>query len=35
MHDPERFLAHVGVAVTPREERVGQVTADLGEVVWE
>ncbi|HIZ18694.1 MAG TPA: dihydropteroate synthase [Candidatus Olsenella stercoravium] len=35
MHDPERFLAHAGVAVTPREERVGQVTADLGEVTWE
>ena len=35
MHDPERFLAHAGVNVTPREERVGQVTADLGEVAWE
>lgn len=35
MHDPERFLAHAGVAVTPRDQRVGQVTADLGEVAWE
>ena len=35
MHDPERFLAHAGVRVLPREERVGQVTADLGEVAWE
>ncbi|HIZ46310.1 MAG TPA: dihydropteroate synthase [Candidatus Olsenella pullistercoris] len=35
MHDPERFLAHAGVAVTPRDERVGHVTADLGEVAWE
>lgn len=35
MHDPERFLAHGGVSVSPREERVGHVTADLGEVAWE
>lgn len=35
MHDPERFLAHAGVRVAPREERVGHVTAELGEVVWE
>ena len=35
MHDPERFLAHAGVSVLPREERVGQVTADLGEIAWE
>lgn len=35
MHDPERFLAHGGVPVTPREDRVGHVTADLGEVAWE
>ena len=35
MHSPERFLAHAGVEVAPREERVGHVTADLGEVAWE
>ena len=35
MHDPERFLSHAGVTVTPRDDRVGHVTADLGEVVWE
>ena len=35
MHAPERFLAHAGVKVLPREERVGQVTADLGEIAWE
>lgn len=35
MHDPERFLAHAGVPVTPRDDRVGHVTADLGEVAWE
>ncbi|WP_455137130.1 dihydropteroate synthase [Thermophilibacter sp.] len=35
MHDPERFLAHAGIEVVPRDERVGRVTADLGEVVWE
>ena len=35
MHDPVRFLAHGGVTVLPREERVGQVTSDLGEVEWE
>ncbi len=35
MHDPARFLAHSGVDVKPREERVGLVRAELGEVVWE
>ena len=35
MHAPERFLAHVGVEVAPRDERVGHVTSDLGEVRWE
>ena len=35
MHAPERFLAHGGISVTPREDRVGHVTADLGEVAWE
>ncbi len=35
MHDPARFLSHSGVEVKPREERVGLVRADLGEVVWE
>lgn len=35
MHDPARFLAHSGVAVKPREERVGLVRAELGEVMWE
>ena len=35
MHDPVRFLTHGGVEVLPREQRVGLVTADLGEVAWE
>ena len=35
MHDPERFLTHAGVKVTPREDRVGHVMADLGEIAWE
>lgn len=35
MHDPVRFLAHSGIEVTPREERVGIVREDLGEVTWE
>lgn len=35
MHAPERFLAHAGVEVAPRDERVGHVTSDLGEVAWE
>ncbi len=35
MHDPVRFLSHGGVKVLPREERVGHVTSDLGEIVWE
>jgi dihydropteroate synthase len=34
MHDPVRFLAHGGIQVLPREQRVGQVTSDLGEVAW-
>lgn len=35
MHDPVRFLSHSGVSVLDPEDRVGQVTADLGEVAWE
>lgn len=35
MHDPERFLAHAGISVLPREQRVGLVRADLGELAWE
>ena len=35
MHDPVRFLTHSGVEVVPSDQRVGHVTADLGEVVWE
>lgn len=35
MHDPVRFLAHAGVSVLPREQRVGLVRADLGELAWE
>ena len=35
MHDPVRFLEHAGVHVLPREERVGLVRADLGELTWE
>ena len=35
MHDPVRFLTHVGVKVLPREERVGLVREDLGEIAWE
>lgn len=35
MHDPERFLAHAGISVLSREQRVGLVRADLGELVWE
>lgn len=35
MHDPERFLAHAGISVLPREQRVGLVRADLGEISWE
>ncbi len=34
MHNPTRFLEHGGVKVLPREERVGAVTADLGEIEW-
>ena len=34
MHDPVRFLEHGGVTVLEREQRVGHVTADLGEVAW-
>ena len=35
MHDPERFLAHAGISVLSREQRVGLVRADLGELAWE
>ena len=35
MHNPVRFLQHGGVEVAPREERVGAVTSDLGEISWE
>lgn len=35
MHDPVRFLTHAGVRVLPVEERVGHVTAELGEIEWE
>lgn len=35
IHDPARYLTHSGVKVLPREERVGQVLANLGEIVWE
>lgn len=34
MHNPTRFLEHAGVHVLPREERVGAVTDDLGEIAW-
>lgn len=32
--DPARYLAHAGVRVLPREQRVGHVTSDLGEISW-
>ena len=35
MHDPARFLTHAGISIKPREERVGLVRADLGEISWE
>ena len=35
VHNPERFLAHGGVKVLPREQRVGTVTGDLGTIAWE
>lgn len=35
MHDPVRFLAHAGVKVLPREERVGLVRENLGKIAWE
>ena len=35
MHDPVRFLTHAGISIKPREERVGLVRADLGEITWE
>ena len=35
MHDPVRFLTHAGISIKPREERVGLVRADLGEISWE
>ena len=34
MHNPTRFLEHGGVEVLPREDRVGAVTSDLGEISW-
>ncbi|WP_321970695.1 2-amino-4-hydroxy-6-hydroxymethyldihydropteridine diphosphokinase [Paratractidigestivibacter sp.] len=34
MHNPARFLEHGGVRVAERTERVGAVTADLGEIEW-
>lgn len=37
MHDPARFFlyANAPVKVLPREERVGMVISDLGELTWE
>jgi 2-amino-4-hydroxy-6-hydroxymethyldihydropteridine diphosphokinase len=35
MHDPVRFLRHSGVNVVDPDDRVGHVTDDLGEIVWE
>ena len=35
LHDPARFLTHAGVTVLPREDRVGVVRADLGEIAWQ
>lgn len=35
MHDPVRFLTHGGVHVLPREQRVGHVRSDLGELAWQ
>ncbi len=35
MHDPVRFLRHSGVNVVDLDDRVGHVTDDLGEIVWE
>ena len=35
MHDPARFFKYAGVRVLPREERVGLVRSDLGEISWE
>ena len=35
MHNPVRFLTHGGVRVLPREQRVGIVRSDLGEISWE
>ncbi len=34
MPDPERYLAAFGLSVVPREERIGIVRADLGELEW-
>ncbi len=34
VHDPARYLRHAGIAVLPREERVGIVLADLGPIEW-
>lgn len=35
IHDPVRFFAHSGVTVLEREQRVGFVREDLGEITWE
>lgn len=37
MHDPARFFAYANapVKVMPREQRVGMVMTDLGELTWE
>ncbi len=35
MPDPVRFLSHSGVHVLEVEDRIGQVVADLGPIVWE
>lgn len=34
VRDPARYLRHAGVAVKPREERVGIVRAQLGPIDW-
>ncbi len=35
MSDPERYFASFGIAVAPREERIGIVRADLGPIDWD
>ena len=37
IHDPARFFAYANapVKVMPREQRVGMVMTDLGELTWE